>query len=287
MDVQIDISPDAGLSEAANRNKVSDLGDDTVCYFRVTCTVTNLGGVPCGFAVTDLWENSQDRKGIDNKYLRNGIVAGYGTTVMVSGMPIIDATAAPGNANGWLVYSHARGQFVRKNKDTRAYEGVSQYIRSAAPWPESYATDAWNALSTAAVKDLNNRVNPSNIMNQETMEVWTSGYLHDNGFLMHSGYSFTITNMYAVPAKKLKETGRSVIYARFFGKLFAPVVYYSKAYTLARPTVTSDKDSEDNTIYRSTWSLPSGTSGEVADSMKYVIENIWFDYRTNKHGHYE
>ena len=264
-DLQISIQPDARISsEVYSKSRTLNLSGNS--YFKVSCNVTNLCGVPALITVPDLWASGEYGKTgmlyISGRIKANGPMTSNpadllsnGIQVVVSSVPsaplsfgyTISPTSAASRVNnplGFVVYSETRG---RSTKDNSINPSIG--LTSPAGWKDRVDTKSdWDYWSSLAIKDLNAGKNPT-----ETMATGRVGFSSGgSGFEMPAGYSFNITNMYGIPSTKMKKD--TVICAIFRAYVYAGSLGYAKAYNWALPTTSSYKNGSD-TVIKNTWSL--------------------------------
>lgn len=305
MDVQVDISPDTATAEAASRGEKSLITEHDVSYFRVTCTVTNLSGVPCSVTVPDTWQagdygtngihyiSGYDENGAlvtdPSQLLCNGIqvtVASSFSTKGDSAVPssgnfTINPTNPRNSAGGWLVYSRVRGPRIRKvnNRDQRTYQDI--VLQTSSTWKTSNSEETvWDMVTTRVLNDLNNGENPSQLL--AYAEELTHEYAN-GGFIMPAGYSFTITNVYALHSSTFST--KNGISALFRGYAFAPMLLYSSAYNRARPE-THLKTTSDGVEYCTTWNL-EGEKLVPGNAKKTFWGGCTYRYDNNKTYNYD
>lgn len=298
IDVQLDIVPDSGIYAAANKSgKISTAY--ATSHFIITCTVTNLSGVPVLFAVPDKWnEGEYWNSGIQNisgnignklsknpaDILKMGIQAIVSNNVAapMSFGTTINPNNKSGSANGSLVYYDIRGPVTRFNSgDKQGY--VHPGIASDPGWKSKIKpAEDWNRISAMAISDLNKGKNPSYMYDEISALIMTSAGDGTGGFVMPAGYSFTITNAYEIPSSRV--TGKYAVCAVFRGCVYAPVLMYSKAYNWARSTVTSSKVGND-IVYKNTWSLdasPYARNYNGSDLFRPVASMIAYSFADGK-----
>lgn len=311
MDVQVDVTPDSTIAEAAHRGDRSIIGTGLggMCAFRVTCTVTNLCGVPVLFTVPDEWNDGEyGRSGVSyisgrtykggdttdpSKLVWNGvqaIIAKQAIAPLFTGYTI-DPQAAEASENvegGRLVSSAVRGPVIRwrgYESDKRKYESVG--LKSLPGWlSKTKPSDAWGMMSGLALASLNKGENPSQVLGWA--DVCTNRVLGaaginyaagDGGFLMPAGYSFTISNVYTVPASELQNN--EAILAIFRGFAYAPVLMYARAYDWAISEVRSSKTS-DGVLYTNAWKLPDTAVCQDYMYRRHVWNACMYNYKGNE-----
>lgn len=279
LDIQIDIAPDAAVSEGAYRHDRSVFGSDGVNYFRVTCVVTNMSGVPCIVAVPDLWnEDEYGTSGVlvirgkeygkdsweflPSELMSNGIQFNVVSHVN-QGSAVIGYTINPDPAEaagGELLYSRVRGPVLRNEKNTDA-SYTEPYLKAASGFlTRVNPNGAWGNLAKKAHEDLNAGKNPSHRLKyaEATTDILANGA---GGFVMPTGYSFTITNMYAVPTSDISTVAGVGAIARFYA--YAPMLLYAQAYNYAVPETKVSQGSSGYEI-ETTW---SGNGAQYVDPM--------------------
>lgn len=287
LDIQLDIAPDADIASIAGKGKLSNAND--FYSFRVTCTITNVSGVPCLIMTpSDTWNSSDISSAfphwIDSrdKTLADGSTAplkdcmargllplvcygeGYNVTTSYT---ISTKTGRDDNVRGWLAYVRSRGPVIRQLKDDKsgiAYEQPDTSVYSGSSFINNLKENANAAKTTCsewAIDDLNNGLNPSGMLNYAesmTAVLLRQTQLRNNfdasgvgvGFLAPAGYSFTISWAYAIPGSIVDELKSIVVtYACY---AYAPLIAYNFAYNFAE-SETKSRKAKDGTVYSNTW----------------------------------
>lgn len=271
VDIQIDISPDSAVLEYATAKQdgqdVPSLANtQNTVYFRVTCVVTNLSGVPCAIGVSDGGK-------------------GNGLSVSLGSNKINNAGSSNGDVGGWLVYSKIRGTQFRKEDgqtgDTNVdYTDIGSM--KTASWTDGDAALAWDALSKKALSDLHAGLNKS-AMTEQTKDMQLSNqYTKGAGFMMAPGYSFSITNLYAVFASNLPAS--KTVQAQFSCNLFAPMLLYAKAYNTAKPTTEILESTDGGHYTKTTWTLPEAGIDASGTSLRTMSASMSYDFGNNSYG---
>lgn len=279
VDIQLDVSPDATiLHKASVKSYDDDVEFNDFQAFRVTCTVTNLSGLPCVITTPDLWSGSEYSKAFSGKVpstvrSRSGIILSDPKDYMECGIaPFLSGSTALSlgrayipsrtyyydhklsnvdNENGWTISLRSRGPAMRifgDGSDVKYYEVKPL---SQSPYEGKLSANfesAKSALSDAALRDLNKGVNPSSVLDYAYSLTHT--YAEGLGFEMPAGYSYTTTGVYALPGDALENV--RWVGATFSCAIFCPVLAYSLAYNHARPSTSVTKKGNDYVV-NTTW----------------------------------
>jgi hypothetical protein len=274
VDIQMDIAPDATILQKAS---VPEGSFNDFNSFRVTCTVTNISGVPCVITVPDMWSGSEyselyrsaphsvlSRTGI--RLDKPGYFMEYGIAPYFSGNTafIVDRKYIPSrlyyhdfgmsnidNDNGWTYILRSRGPAMRTRDEKNPVKYYNVMPFSVSPY-ESLLNAKFDyvksALSEYALFDLNHGKNPSGML--DYAEEMTHTYSDGLGFIMPAGYSFTITGLFSLPGDALGSI--QCLGASFSCAIFCPMLAYSMAYNHARPVTDVVKKGGDYYV-NTTW----------------------------------
>ena len=287
LDIQLDIAPDADIASIAGKGKLVRAND--YHSFRVTCTITNLSGVPSLIMTPDdtwtgseiaaifpHWISKQDKTLADGSKapLQDCMCRGLFPTVchgdgynVGASYTISTKTGRDDSKRGWLAYVRSRGPVVRQLKDDTSgikysqpntnTNGGSSFLDSLKSNADAVKTECTNL----AINDLNNGLNPSGML--EYADSMTDYLLKlanfrgsaawdttGGGFLAPAGYSFTVSWAYVIPGSILQSLKSIVVTYACYS--YAPLIAYNFAYNFAESELKSRK-AKDGTVYYNTW----------------------------------
>lgn len=281
LDIQMNVSADATIMGRSNMRASSYEEYSDFQAFKVTCTVTNVSGVPCLLATPDGWDSfgkmfpgrATSFKLYDGSTLtepkhfcQNGLVALSSTVANGNKFPVHlgaftiptpdyyndQASTQPSTTElGWINSSRVLTTTRRTTSDKIDFTSpITITSGDYASRLESSIEQAKSTLSAFAIQDLNKGVNPSYVLDYADYLTGVAG-AEGLGYFMRAGESITITNVYVIPGDQISS---NVVWlgAHFICAVYCPVLAYTIAYNLARP-VTNYKTSSKGLEVETTW----------------------------------
>jgi len=271
IDVQFSIVPDADMAALAANDSIVNYAADPG-YFKITCKVTNVSGVPCYITVPDRWQKGDSE--ISFGQTRNGIYI----EMVDSGGP---GKSSVLNPSRYCVRSRTETQAVY-NKKTGEYVKPEIILQSEPGYYDRLDLASVSAkLMNRALVDLTS----GKPLSSKDMFSETSKLYDDYGYLLGAGQSFCVSAMYSVPGDTVASSRGIKVW--FLAAAYAPMMMYASAYNRARPVtnVTLNDDDKYDIVTEFTLDKQYGigyTEEEAKKVSRNIVDILFFDFTNGK-----